>query len=149
MHVIGDMGRFVADVLSSIESARRRVEVECFIVREDMSGRSLAKALSAAAQPGVCCGLIYDPLGSRWTPAGFFRALARGGVPVGGPTTRRACGPCRTLEAMKIACPPEAVKLQVRATRGPDGEGLRRQPVRSGDRWRCCGVAGRYRPEWR
>ena len=80
--VIGDMGRFADEVLARIERAKRRVDVECFIVRADQLGRSLAEALAAAASRGVACRLLYDPLGSRKTPRSYFRALAGRGVAV-------------------------------------------------------------------
>lgn len=82
MAVVGDMGRFSDEVLSRIARAKRRVDVECFIVRADQLGRSLAEALAAATSRGVPCRLLYDPLGSRKTPRSYFQALAARGVVV-------------------------------------------------------------------
>lgn len=82
MDVIGDMGAFADRVLAEIGRARRRVDIECFIVRADRLGRQLADALAAAAARGVRCRLLYDPLGCRTTPHSYFAALADGGVEV-------------------------------------------------------------------
>jgi cardiolipin synthase len=82
MEVIGDMGVFADRVLEQIGRARRRVDIECFIVRADRLGGELARALSAAAARGVRCRLLYDPLGCRTTPRSYFAALAERGVEV-------------------------------------------------------------------
>jgi cardiolipin synthase len=82
MRIIGDMGRFADEVLARIAQAQRRVDVECFIVRDDRLGHELAAALAAATARGVVCRLLYDPLGSRTTSRSFFRALAAKGVAV-------------------------------------------------------------------
>lgn len=82
MRVIGDMGRFAEEVLGAIGQARRRVEIECFIVRSDRLGRALARALAGAAARGVRCRLIYDPLGCRKTPGRYFKELKAAGVAV-------------------------------------------------------------------
>jgi len=76
MRIIADMGRFADEVLARISRAHRRVDVECFIVRDDQLGRALASALADAAARGVPCRLLYDPLGCQRTPGPFFRALA-------------------------------------------------------------------------
>ena len=82
MRIIGDMGRFADEVLERIAAARRRVDVECFIVRHDRLGQALADALAAAVARGVACRLLYDPLGCRKTSRRYFRALAAKGVAV-------------------------------------------------------------------
>ncbi|HMJ87918.1 MAG TPA: hypothetical protein VK504_32300 [Vicinamibacterales bacterium] len=70
MRIIGDMGRFADEVLERIARARRRVDVECFIVRDDRLGHALAGALSAAVARGVAC-----PSGrSRLSPFRFAAA---------------------------------------------------------------------------
>jgi cardiolipin synthase len=80
--VIGDMGSFASEVLSRIKSARHRVCLECFIVRSDRLGGALADALVAAVGRGVCCRLLYDPLGSRKSKRRFFDDLRNRGVEV-------------------------------------------------------------------
>jgi len=82
MQVIADMGAFADRVLGDIRGARRRVDVECFIVRADKLGGELARALAEAAGRGVRCRLLYDPLGCRTTPRSYFAALAEKGVEV-------------------------------------------------------------------
>src|SRR3954453_11028724 len=82
MEVMGDMGAFADRVLEQIGRARRRVDVECFIVRADRLGGELARALAAAAARGVRFPLPYGPLGCRTPPRSYFAALADGGVEV-------------------------------------------------------------------
>jgi Na+:H+ antiporter, NhaA family len=82
MEVMSDMGAFGERVLGEIGRARRRVDVESFIVRADHLGGELARALMAAAARGVRCRLLYDPLGCRTTPRSYFAALAERGVAV-------------------------------------------------------------------
>jgi cardiolipin synthase len=82
VRVIGDMGEFADEVLARIARARVRVDVECFIVRDDRLGQALAAALVEAAGRGVACRLLYDPLGCRKTRRRYFRALAARGVAV-------------------------------------------------------------------
>src|SRR5437764_4152258 len=72
MQVMGDMGAFADRVLGEIGRARRRVDIECFIVRADRLGGELARALTAAAARGVRCRLLYDPLGCRSTDRSYF-----------------------------------------------------------------------------
>jgi len=82
MEVMGDMGDFADRVLGEIGRARRRVDIECFIVRADRLGSELARALAAAVARGVRCRLLYDPLGCRTTPRSYFATLAERGVEV-------------------------------------------------------------------
>ena len=82
VEVMGDMGAFADRVLREISRARRRVDIECFIVRADRLGGELARALVAAAARGVRCRLLYDPLGCRTTPRSYFAGLAERSVEV-------------------------------------------------------------------
>jgi cardiolipin synthase len=82
MDIIGDMGAFADRVLGEIGQATRRVDIECFIVRDDRLGRALGDALMAAAARGVRCRLLYDPLGCRKTRRSFFHELRQARVEV-------------------------------------------------------------------
>jgi cardiolipin synthase A/B len=62
--------------------ARRRIWVECFIVRADRLGHLLADALADAARRGLDARLLYDPMGCRATDPAFFTELAGRGVAV-------------------------------------------------------------------
>jgi cardiolipin synthase A/B len=80
--VMGDMGVFADEVLAEIARARSRVDVECFIVRDDRLGQALGAAMAAAAARGVRTRLLYDPLGCRKTSKAYFEALGRQQVEV-------------------------------------------------------------------
>ena len=78
--LLGDMGAFLERFFADVEHARRRVLIECFIVRDDVLGRRLGDALARAAARGVQVRLLYDPMGSRKTRAAFFAGLRARGV---------------------------------------------------------------------
>ena len=139
------MGRFADEVLARIQRAQRRVDVECFIVRDDRLGQALAGALSDAAARGVACRLLYDPLGCRKTPRRFFRALAARGVAV------RRFGWIGALLAGKLLRKPAArnharvIVVDDAAFTGGHAWGSEWLPAaRGGQGWHdvCCGVEG-------
>jgi cardiolipin synthase A/B len=145
MRIIGDMGRFADEVLGRIQRARRRVDVECFIVRDDRLGHALAGALSEAAARGVACRLLFDPLGCRKTSRAFFRALAASGVAV------RRFGWIGALVVGKLLRRPAArnharvIVVDDAAFTGGHAWGDEWLPVaRGGEGWHdvCCGVSG-------
>jgi cardiolipin synthase len=145
MRIIGDMGRFADEVLGRIERARRRVDVECFIVRDDRLGQALARALSAAVARGVACRLLYDPLGCRKTSRRYFRALAATGVAV------RRFGWVGALVVGKLLRRPAArdharvIVVDDAAFTGGHAWGYEWLPAaRGGKGWHdvCCGVDG-------
>ena len=80
--LLGTMGAFLDAVFADIDRARRRVLVECYIVRSDKLGRALGERLVAAVRRGVRAQLLYDPFGSVEADPDFFRALAAEGVEV-------------------------------------------------------------------
>jgi cardiolipin synthase len=145
MRIIADMGRFADEVLERIARARRRVDVECFIVRDDRLGHALAGALSNAAARGVACRLLYDPLGCRKTSRSFFRALATTGVTV------RRFGWIGALVVGKLLSRPAArnharvIVVDDAAFTGGHAWGDEWLPAaRGGAGWHdvCCGVEG-------
>ncbi len=70
--------------ISAIEEARARVSLEMYIFSDDAIGRQFAEALSRAAQRGATVRLLYDFVGCRDTPAGFFQRMRGFGVHVVG-----------------------------------------------------------------
>lgn len=79
---------------AAIESARRTVYVEMYIIHHDAAGRDFADLLIEKAREGVEVRVLYDWWGSfgplRW---GLWRKLRKGGVEV------RACNPPRIQDA--------------------------------------------------
>lgn len=71
-----------AAMLAAIEHAHDHINVETFIMEDDVIGRKFAARLSAMQKRGVQVNLIYDSVGSRSTPAEFFDALTSSGVNV-------------------------------------------------------------------
>jgi cardiolipin synthase len=64
----GDLG--LAAMLAAIESATRRIHLETYIIRGDLTGRRFLAALTEQAQAGVAVRVIYDAVGSlRLDPA--------------------------------------------------------------------------------
>ena len=66
--------------LAAINAARVRISLEMYIFSDDVIGRRFADALMAAAHRGVRVNLMYDFVGCRETPAGFFQHMRAGGV---------------------------------------------------------------------
>ncbi len=68
--------------LAAIEAARSRISLEMYIFADDGIGRRFAEALARAAQRGVEVRVLYDFVGCRATPAGFFQRMRGFGVHV-------------------------------------------------------------------
>jgi cardiolipin synthase len=69
--------------IQAIQSARRWIHFESYIIHEDETGRLFAELLSDKARQGVKVRLIYDWVGSLGNASRkFFRRLARAGVEV-------------------------------------------------------------------
>jgi len=69
--------------LEAIESARRTIHVEMYIIHEDDQGRRFADALTRKASEGVQVRLLYDWLGGVGkTSRAFWSRLRAGGVDV-------------------------------------------------------------------
>src|SRR5262245_11964164 len=72
----------IAAMIDDIRSARTRVWLESYIVADDTAGRAVSEALRERAWAGLSVRVLHDPVGSRATPAAFFRELAQAGVEV-------------------------------------------------------------------
>jgi cardiolipin synthase len=67
--------------LKAIESARRTIHFESYVIHEDEQGRLFAEALIEKAREGVKVRLIYDWMGAlNSTSNSFWRRLRRAGV---------------------------------------------------------------------
>jgi len=69
--------------IQAIESARKWIHFEMYILHEDAAGRQFGELLEAKARQGVAVRVIYDWVGSIGsTSRGFYRRLAKSGVEV-------------------------------------------------------------------
>lgn len=64
----------------AIAKAKRRVHIECYIVKDDAFGQLLAKWLIPVARRRVDCKLLYDALGSEEANPKFFEDLRGHGI---------------------------------------------------------------------
>ena len=71
-----------AAILEAIESARRYILVQFFIVRDDALGDMLKDALLAKAAQGVRICFLYDSIGSFDLPQRYVSALLAGGIEI-------------------------------------------------------------------
>jgi cardiolipin synthase len=71
-----------AAILEAIAGARREVLVESYILKDDATGQTFAKALVGAAGRGVVVRVLADALGSWATHFRFWHDLAEQGVEV-------------------------------------------------------------------
>ena len=69
-------------MLQLIDSAEHSVELETYILHDDVVGERFASALSAAAERGVKVKLIADWVGMRGTPSNFLDRMRARGVDV-------------------------------------------------------------------
>ncbi|KYF80360.1 hypothetical protein BE11_27700 [Sorangium cellulosum] len=76
------MEAVLGSIFRDVDSAERRVDIETYIYRDDVLGRSFAEVMGRAAARGVRTRLLYDPLGSNETDSPFFEELRRRGVEV-------------------------------------------------------------------
>ena len=68
-----------AAVLEAISSARRNVQLETYILRDDVTSRSIRDALSEAAGRGVRVRVLIDAFGSMALDPDFWHPLEKNG----------------------------------------------------------------------
>jgi len=68
------------EMLRAIQGARHRVRLETYIFGADAVGQLFADALAEAVRRGVRVTVLYDAVGSVWTPRSFFRRMRATGV---------------------------------------------------------------------
>lgn len=69
----------LAWMLAAIGAAKRRVDLEMYIVEGDATGRRVRDALVAAAERGVVVRVLYDAIGSARLGHAFFEPVERAG----------------------------------------------------------------------
>ncbi len=69
-----------AKMFRSIAAARDHINLETFILMDDVIGLKLADALIERAQNGVVVNVIYDAIGSMSADAAFFENLSAQGI---------------------------------------------------------------------
>src|SRR5687767_9016139 len=80
--LLRDGAETFATMLEMIAAAKRSVNLEGYIFRNDEVGQQFADAMVAAAGRGVAVRLLVDWIGRLGTPRRFFNAMARDGVAV-------------------------------------------------------------------
>ena len=73
---------FFPALWSAIDSARRDLLVQFYIIKDDATGRQFQSRLLAASARGVNVRLLYDAIGSSKLPRSYVEALRDGGVQV-------------------------------------------------------------------
>ena len=79
--VLHDGPASFAAIFAAIHAAQHYLYLEYFIVEEVQSGgEQLSDLLIARARQGVRIDVLYDSVGSFWTPREFFDRLAQAGI---------------------------------------------------------------------
>lgn len=92
VELLSDGERFFASLFASLRAAEHSICLECYIIRDDATGRELADILVEAAGRGVGVWVMYDYIGCFDTPSSYFRNLQQKGVkclPFNPPSFRR------------------------------------------------------------
>ncbi len=67
------------NLFADIEEAQTNINLEYFIIRNDVIGTKLIDLLCKKVSEGVQVRLMYDDFGSLFTPASFFHRLVKAG----------------------------------------------------------------------
>lgn len=71
-----------AAMFQAMEKAHDHINLETYIIEDDEIGREFADLLLRKQAEGVQVHLLYDSVGSMYTPAAFFQRLRDGGIQV-------------------------------------------------------------------
>lgn len=71
-----------AAMFAAIRAATDHINLETYIIEDDVIGREFADILLAQQQRGVQVNVIHDSFGSIGTPQAFFDRLTQGGIAV-------------------------------------------------------------------
>ena len=80
VHLLENGEAYFPAVFDAIDSARREIILETFILFEDEVGQALHKVLLAAAERGVRIDMLVDGFGSADLGAPFIDALTQAGA---------------------------------------------------------------------
>ena len=80
--LLRDGGEAYPRMLDAIARARRFILLETYMFSDDFVGQRFARALAAKAREGVDVRVLYDSLGSRAAPRGFFGWMRSQGIRV-------------------------------------------------------------------
>jgi cardiolipin synthase len=69
-------------MFAAIENAKDHINMETFIIEDDEVGKRFAEVLMRKQHSGVQVNLIYDSVGSIFTPKEFFQPLKDSGINV-------------------------------------------------------------------
>ncbi|HEY3935470.1 MAG TPA: phospholipase D-like domain-containing protein [Gemmatimonadales bacterium] len=122
-------------MLALIGTARRRIHLENYIIRDDAAGKEFAERLIDRARAGVRIRLMFDWVGSFSTGHRYWRALRQAGVDV------RAFGPLSLADPLLLFARDHRKVLVV------DGEHAVAGGLCIGDEW--TGNPSRGRLPWR
>jgi len=81
-HLLIDGQQTFDAIFEGIDSAKKYIFVEFFIIHDDDLGRELKRRLIAKAREGVRVLLIYDAVGSHSLPNAYIRELTEAGAEV-------------------------------------------------------------------
>jgi cardiolipin synthase A/B len=82
VELLGD-GRAAIDAMScAIDGAKESVLFECYLIRNDETGKAFRGQLVRAAERGVDVRVLVDAYGCFWLPNSWYRPLRRAGVKV-------------------------------------------------------------------
>ena len=73
---------FFPELEASIEAAKHEIHLETYIFANDVTGRTIAAALSRAALRGVTVRLVLDGFGSKALPSQLLNEMRRDGVEI-------------------------------------------------------------------
>jgi len=70
------------EITGAVEAARKLICLQFYIYRNDETGEELARLLMKKASEGVRVYILYDHLGSLFTPKSFWKRLRQAGINV-------------------------------------------------------------------
>lgn len=82
LELIDDYDTAISSLVADIDAARRSVRLLAYIYADDRVGQAVARALARAAQRGVACRVMFDPVGSHHWRHGTLALLRASGVKV-------------------------------------------------------------------
>lgn len=92
VHLLADGHAAFEAIFEAIDSARKFVVVQFYIIHDDALGGRLREALLRAAARGVQCRVLYDSVGSKGLGDAWKRPLREAGVDVQAFVTNRQFG---------------------------------------------------------